>query len=68
MDITFDVKELYDMEKKNGRQFDYVRLTSSDLNGVLRTNVVPRRYLERNLKGYNGFRGICRKLEVFVII
>ena len=57
MDISFDTKELYDLEKMNGQQFDYVRLTLSDLNGVLRTNVVPRRYLERNLKGFSYCRG-----------
>ena len=57
MDDHIEVEELYDLEEKLGRQFDYVRLTASDLNGVLRTNVVPRRYLERCFKEFKGCPG-----------
>lgn len=48
-EVKFELEELHEMEAKNGRKFDYVRLSTCDLNGTSRTNAVPRRHLEKTL-------------------
>ena len=54
----FDLKELYELEDKNSRKFDYVRFSMADMNGVSRTNVIPRRHLEGVLlDGFSNFVG-----------
>ena len=56
--INFDLNELFEMEKKIGKKFDYLRLSFSDLNGILRSILVPRRHLEKSLSsGFDVFSG-----------
>ena len=52
-EMKFDLKELHEAEEKNGRKFDFVRMSLADLNGISRTSVVPRKHLENYL--LNGF-------------
>ena len=47
--MSFDLKELFDLEAKNGRKFDYLRFTIGDINGISRTKVVPRKFVEDRL-------------------
>ena len=68
--IQFDIEELFKKEWENGKKFDYVRFSIADLNGILRTHVVPRRYVENNLKnGFDSFAGNffnCSKFTLFL--
>ena len=58
-EIKFDLKELYDLEEKNGKKFDYIRFSCADINGISRTNTVPRRHAEHDLvDGFGNFVGM----------
>ena len=57
-ETKFDLKELHEAEEKNGRKFDFVRMSLADLNGISRTSVVPRKHLENYLlNGLSTYSG-----------
>ena len=57
-EIKFDLSELFELEEKNGRTFDYLRFTVSDIHCIPRSVIVPRKHVEKGLvEGIGNFFG-----------
>ena len=64
MNEKFDFYEVLKNEEADNKEFDYIRFTISDINGVGKSIAVPRKHAEASFKnGVFFFQGKSNKYQ-----